>query len=574
MATYDEWNFALLSYFTEGVPSGSGVFLSVDDDVIADVFGEIQPSGAGSQVGNNSSSSTSRDPLSDFCQAVAARVVDDNYHVHLSSVRGRDSRGYPRGIAFLGCMVVAASRMSDDEEMSGNNYFGRLREVLGIPPGEGRPDGMRPGAEAEPPLWREWNLWLQENGFLPTAQPGEGPLVYIGYPLTQALLRQADKDRLWRLFQEEGWTADWDVDTLYSHVRKEVDHLTRHLRELHTAGGSRLDAVAEAIHDVYDAWKEDPQLSRTAIGRASKSYLLAGLYRVENLITGVITYYLYPRQTRGRRVGEVRVQCCGEVYVLRPSRQGWYAPVAPVQEADISSGLRYSVEKPQDIDHLVLPQRDFWILVPDPEDIEPGVYASWGAPSLGVKFLLLCRKELFSQLEYLRSERLIEWSYVNTEVLGGDSWIELRDCWVVSEAWAGVFIQRRDLVDALRPRSVLSINLSGGLRVPGIAAAWLEGHGPEIRIRSFESSVMAQVVNAENDSAVLEDGPKRTNEPLAVDWPAPGTYRIEARVGADREERVVRVVAWDELRIVQPEYFEEQKLGGTRVRGALIEPSS
>lgn len=34
MANYSEWNKALVSYFTSGVPYGIKIYLSVDDDVL------------------------------------------------------------------------------------------------------------------------------------------------------------------------------------------------------------------------------------------------------------------------------------------------------------------------------------------------------------------------------------------------------------------------------------------------------------------------------------------------------------------------------------------------------------
>ena len=37
---------------------------------------------------------------------------------------------------------------------------------------------------------------------------------------------------------------------------------------------------------------------------------------------------------------------------------------------------------------LVLPARDFWVLIRDPDDIEPDAQANWDLPVLGEPFLL------------------------------------------------------------------------------------------------------------------------------------------------------------------------------------------
>ena len=37
MAIYDDWNNALLAYFVGGVPRGTQIFLSVDDDLLRQI---------------------------------------------------------------------------------------------------------------------------------------------------------------------------------------------------------------------------------------------------------------------------------------------------------------------------------------------------------------------------------------------------------------------------------------------------------------------------------------------------------------------------------------------------------
>ncbi|MEH2003061.1 MAG: hypothetical protein V7L00_30760 [Nostoc sp.] len=63
--------------------------------------------------------------------------------------------------------------MAQEEKISETNYFKRLREILALP-GSSRPPGMKLGYEAEEPLWQEWNRWLMEHRFLPSAQRGRG----------------------------------------------------------------------------------------------------------------------------------------------------------------------------------------------------------------------------------------------------------------------------------------------------------------------------------------------------------------------------------------------------------------
>ncbi len=117
MADYAEWNKRLIAYFTGSLQRGSSVFLSVDDDVL-------------NQIGRDLPLTTA-DGSTDFCQAVSQYIIEGQ-RVNVSKVRTNTSTEMPAGIAFLAAMVLAATRMAEGEEISQLNYFGRLREVLGL----------------------------------------------------------------------------------------------------------------------------------------------------------------------------------------------------------------------------------------------------------------------------------------------------------------------------------------------------------------------------------------------------------------------------------------------------------
>ncbi|OAD19534.1 cell division protein FtsK/SpoIIIE, partial [Candidatus Thiomargarita nelsonii] len=176
-ANYSQWNQALISYFTTGIPQGSQIYLSVDDDVLESIGQYFSPSG-----GNW---------CADFCAAVKKEVIVDG-QVKLSHLQGRDEQGLPKSVAFLSAMVLAAYHMAEDEEVNQSNFFRRFKEILDLPiSGNSRPIGMK----EEELLWQDWALWLRQNGFVPSAQRGEGSRTYINYPISQTLLRQSDKDQ-------------------------------------------------------------------------------------------------------------------------------------------------------------------------------------------------------------------------------------------------------------------------------------------------------------------------------------------------------------------------------------------
>lgn len=532
MPSYMMWNRALVAYLTEGIPRGMQVFLSVDTDLLQQVGRDLL--GAPDEA------------VADFGRAVKAAVIEED-RITLTRVRGVDDHGEPRGVGFLAAMVLAATSMAEEEreeaDISSINYFRRLRQVLGLPPAGGRPAGFEVGTEEQ--LWREWGQWLQDNGYVASARSGEGPRKYVDYPISQALLRSADKDRLYKLFAAKQLPTGWDSDMVAAVVQRDARYLTHHLQELLRAPGLRYTAVADAIYQVYEAWDSDAIATHDPGRGQGNRNLMTGLFRVEDVFAGSISYYLYPRTPRRRRVDHAEIEVHNQVLRLSVDRPGWFAPSLILSGEDLENGVRYKVTTPPDSDWLILPKRDFWVLMADPENQESDAFATWGTPQLGIPFMLLCRVELLPQLEHLRNERVLEWTGQPQPVLGTDGWVELQYCMAVSEAWSGIFIANQLLYEALRPKATISIGLSGGLRIPQ-AAAWVEGYGPQITIFGFEMSSDLQIKNVATDQVVFAEE-CQVNTSIAYPWPGPGTYLIEAQCGGETTVRLAKLIAWEEV---------------------------
>ncbi|MEG4396739.1 hypothetical protein [Microcoleus sp. BROC3] len=560
MASYREWNQALVSYFTSGVPRGTKLYVSVDDDVLERI---------GLEFGKDTGVNNGRD---DFLIAVRKKVIIDQ-QVNLSNLRGCDSDGLPKSIAFLSATVLAAYQMAEEEKISELNYFRRLQKILGLSDAR-RPPGMESGSAAEEPLWKEWNLWLRQQGFLPSAVRGRGgPTTYINYPISQSLLRHADKNRLLDIFNEKQWTAQWDAQTLFTHVRRETPRLCQHLKELLTDNRQRYEAVAEAIHEVYEQWQNEGKPVTLKQGvRTWSRYLFAGLYRTEDPFLGQIDYYLYPKQLKGRPVESVQVQYRDNVHQLRDERAGWYFPLKdPINMNELDRGARYQISCSTDLDSLILPERNFWILIPDPDNPDSGAYASWGTPSLGTPFILLYKKELLSDIQRLQDEQLLKWQGGAQPVFKNSTWFEIHTCMVVSQAWDAVFIKSQELKDALQPSVRLSISFSGGLRVPQLGA-WLEGHSPQVTIFGFHPTVELQVTRLSDDSQIWEKLQQSTNIPIVVNFPSVGDYLIKATCGGESSERFVRIVDWSSLSIEEPSSCEVMPIGSSHnICGSVLQ---
>ena len=567
MANYDEWNKAIAEYFVSGMPSGATVYMVVDEKSLMDI-----------SAGFEQSETDRVDWIEEFKKAVQSECVIGNT-VCLRTISGYQSDGIPRCIAFLAAMILAAHHMiaeeTDNEIIAQINYFTRLRQVFDLPDEDGgRPDGLSVGVEE--PLWKNWNVWLIQNSWLPSAERGQStPYKYINYPLSQALLREADKGALEHLFRHKENSGQlsraWDRDTLGTWVRRQQFN-SRHLTNLtQERDFRRCEAITDAIYDVYISidWDEDAPQFGSSLHRTMPSRLTAQLYRLEDLFEGNINYHLYPRQPRRITAGFLKIiNQDGYVCDLREHRLGWFAPLWSENPA---GGVSYQVLGHSQIRELILPERGFWILIRDPEDEMSSDFAGWGTPGLGDTFLLLCKEDYSAQMEFFKDEALIEWDDVISTI---DGWLEYRECMIISASWDGIIPLRQDLYDALKPSASAAISLKGGLRVPN-QGGWLEGYAPQITIYAFDSSVEFKLRDASDHDNTITEEVVNTNHPISSSSLVSGDYLLEAySFGRLAARRALRILPWDSLDCRKAELPFSVDVKTFTLQGTIIKPNA
>ena len=564
MRTYEAWNQAIIDYTVEGLPVGSMVFLSIDEEMLIQI---------GAQLGLASS-----ETVADFCHAVYSKVVTEQrgqMDVSVKHLIGEDEAGKPSGVAFLALMVYAAYHMVEDNDATQTAYFLRFRTALKMPAAGGRPPGMHPGEAAEELLWKNWNRWLRKQSLLPSARAGAGKQRFIDYPISQTILRRADKGWLREWLQAKKRFKDCDAETLLTQIQREFRYFPTHLRELLKSGGQRYRAVIDSIYEFYQYWRSSPTTSVT-VGSVRNS-LFAGLFREEDTFTGSIRYFLYPRQNRRLRMEQVSVRTNDVLHTFVADGRGFYQHGIPLGLKEIANGARYPVEQSTALEELILPKRAFHVLVPDPYNVSgTSDYASWSdSPAPGVPFMLLCTADLLEPLEKLREARLLQWDKKVCPWPDVRDWIELQQCMILAEDWGHNsqirLLANQDLYDKLRPKQRLSVSVSGGLRTNRFDM-WLEGCGPNITVYGSLTEVEVRVVRL-NDGCILHrsNHTPRTAFTLSADTWQPGRYRIAAGLEDETEERFVQIVAWTDLcRTRQQESFTTQ-IGMIRLFGAWIE---
>lgn len=551
MASYEEWNKAIVVYFVSGLPEGASVYLSVDEQSLRD-------------IGKRFKGIT--DPVQDFLTAVRSKCVYRN-RVSITEIRGLNSVFVPQSVAFLGAMVLAAHFMAEEETERDNiseiNYFCRLRQVLGLNANiTGRPEGLTP-AGIEECLWLEWNQWIIQNGWYPSAEQGESIIYrYINYPLSQALLREGDKERLERLLRKEEMSSrlgrNWDREKIGVWLQSISGHFnSKHLNELFLGKDPRrIDAAIDAVYDVYTSidWDSyDIDFKRRDV--VPQRRIIAGLYRTEDPIWGEIEYFLYPRQPKRWQGSSLEIAICDEYHKLISDRSGWFCPL---WMEDPAGGKIYKIIGDPQITELFLPERQFWLLVRDRENPESGIYATWGQPGLGETFIVLCQQQYREQMDLFKQEGLLIWND-EIELVFDSKWIEYHECMILSSYWDGVIPQFEDFYQSLKPLVKATISLKGGLRLPR-QRIWLDGYEPEISVISFEDYVRLEIQDLSNRLVVFEEVIP-TNRPIPLRL-EPGDYYLVAYLGNQQVARQsLKIANWESIDIPPVENYYYDKVG-------------
>ena len=529
MASYEEWNFAIASYFTSGVSKGTHIFLSLDDEAIEDIairFLEEE----------------TEKPVNNFIKAVR------EYSGLLSQDRinlgpfGKSLRGIAGGVGFLGAMVFAAYRMLEEEGIDESNYFYRLRKELGLPLEHGRPDGMPAGSEEH--LWFAWNNFLKHSGFQPTAERGSGPQTYIRYPLSQAILRDSDKQFLGQRYREKQLTVQLDRDQLgFWLSRQQIPR--KHLSEgLHHSDPARVWEFYRAAYRLYETgeWL-DGNIHRIPSTQLKSRNIESGIYR-EETISGNTQYYIFPRQPERSRSNQLNVSVDGRNTPLRLLKEGYFLPLW-VQNPFVDAPIQFPISGDPYFKWLVFPKRDFWILNSEP-NVPNGAIATWKSyPELGDKLLILCKNGSFAEeMSLLKKEKLIDWAKEQQY----ERWVEYYDCEVLSYDFGG-YIGNPDcraLVDSLAPRTEASISLSAGLRDSN-QNAWIEGFPPLLKIYGFEKQFEVTILTPSNIQ-VFNDEVYQQQEICLPNNLKPDVYEVELKWnGKQVASRMFRIISWDDI---------------------------
>lgn len=347
VAAYFELNDAVCDVFFDGRYQQRPVYLEIADDRVEELSDKL---GIG------------QEELDDFVGlAVAETFVHgegDPYAWHLQETRrwsaSRKAGEKPPFLGVLALLSLAAERMRDDGEFSSHNYYTRL---VGLLQAEGTTlsSRVRNYARSTRALWRSLNQWLTENDFelgRPTAMQVNS-WAYVSYALSQALVRDADRQRFHSLFREFNLSALDDVSAsemlLFLHEWMAGVGPNAWLKKLWSTADLRErianSALVELKHwDVHDE-KRGPRARQLAWSASLGGFPRRRLGLFLTTI-GLLSEDDVP-VTAGNKAGEALEAalegCEGQAY-LAPSPTGDFSVLEPISGMNLSALLLASVQ--------------------------------------------------------------------------------------------------------------------------------------------------------------------------------------------------------------------------------------
>lgn len=212
---YDLWNGAIYEHFFTGRWQGRPVYLDLDDHALEQLGGLL----------SDGESPDVETLEAEFAAAVVATLLVSEegagtFTAHaerLRKWRGSKAENIPPFLALLGFFSRVADQMRSGGGLRSTNYLGRLADAVGI----GRSDEdaraklQRDFRRQSHAFWGALNSWLDESGGargLPTARVFDWR-VHIGLPISQALVKEADREKFKGLFARFGFSGGESLST-------------------------------------------------------------------------------------------------------------------------------------------------------------------------------------------------------------------------------------------------------------------------------------------------------------------------------------------------------------------------
>jgi hypothetical protein len=481
-AAYGVWNQALTEHFYPETQRVSPIYLDMEESVVREIGEALQVDG---------------DAIDHFVRVVGSTCQtagNSFFEAHELAARDwlrRRTIEPPPTIALTGLFSLAAERMSRDQQFRQTNYYARLAELLGITPANDKAafEALRRDfRKRSHVIWHVLNEWLMKCGGtrgIPTAFAHDWR-THVGVPISQALLREADRQELLVAFDDmrlaPGKTiAQADMARLLKEWSSRVSG-TSSLHRLIKSDEAR-ETVADVACQLLESWdgvgqaQEDATRGplrlllsasfRTFLGRAIEISVLIR-EPARPIESGLATWRVHEGGEGEHSSGTVE-------FCLTEQLPGAVRLLQPVSAFSLTSFMQSHVETLLTGDHRCVrePRR----LVVLSRDEDSGYFIETTRVTLGVPLVLLVHESLVDDV----FEALLGTTSRSIESFSSDQLPGLPAGWECLCEFELIGIPNvgdklRDL-HALEPFEWTTLEVRGGLRIPS-ESAWLNRAAP------------------------------------------------------------------------------------------------
>ena len=420
---------------------------------------------------------------------------------------------HPPHLAFLAVLSLAAERMAEGDGMASNNYYGRLAPLLGLK--TRRDDLALAYREVAEQWWAALNKWLENHDGrrgLPTAYSlGQQQQRYVGLPISQALVRAADRDGLVHFFQRVGFAPGTDtapstlLPLLDAWIGQNPSPASKSLQRMWSKHSTR-DRVAEVAAVALAAWDGTVRMG-TGAERSLESLRLTatiGGFLRPRLELGVLAYLEEPDEPRD--VVITTAPSAPQVAAV-PFAAGAMRLVGlqGVEPGSLLDGV-LTISDPHTHRHVTRRPRR---LIPLRHNDLLQALVESDQVQAGEDLVVLVDRALLPGLTSLLTE-VARPGWVVVDDLQGtpDRWVVVRDVQVLKGPAADPAADLRALV----PLTRMSLVLSGGYALPGRLRRWHSSQPPEIR--ALDDQGRALCVRLTSLALDLDDG----SEAIESQW--------------------------------------------------------
>lgn len=393
----------------------------------------------------------------------------------------------PPTVGLLALLTLAAESMGSDTSYAVHAYYPRLSSLLEVDTDTAK-DRLSAAYRADAErLWKGLNDWLTATDGrygVPTAYALTHR--YIGLPLSQALVRAADRRHLTQMFRQYGLPPGSEVPPadmqrlLDAWMQQTPCPASNTLQALwqRPAAQERIAEIAALELLSWDSGTDSGEVGERST-RRTDVLLLAQLRRfprpglelsflVRSSTGGAPDHFTVLGENGAKRQLEAMPLGGG---LLRPRSAG------DVDAQSLVAGVLQVSEPDSAVDGRRFPRR----VVPLRRDEQANAFVECERVQLGEDLLLLVRDEgpLLREVQQLLNEIARPGYSVNTSFPGlPHGWALVTDLQVLTNPRTEP--TRTDL-NVLVPLLSSQLSIAGGLRLPGNLRKWSSLHAPEVR---------------------------------------------------------------------------------------------